>query len=180
MSQRKYLSFLCPSGKPSFILFPASDCHAEILQQIEDELEQPVQLIGAGFYDLVIEQGLPCFQVNGNSHSLRHRENATATQESADYLNSLIGHLAYLIKETHFDDLPYCCPVNFIEALDRALSGKTVAHGTVQIATNQESTEIRLMQVRGAYNTNSRPIFERLVARHLGGTLAQYAAASLA
>ena len=180
MSQRKYLSFLCPNGKPSFVLFPASDCHADVLQQIEHALKKPVQLIGAGFYDLTVDKGRACLQVNGNSQSLRNRENAEASQESADYLNSLVDHLAYLIKETHFDDLPYCCPVDFIDTLDRALSGETVAHGTVQIAANQESIEIRLMQVSGGYNTNSRPIFERLVARHLGGTLAQYAEVSLA
>lgn len=174
MTQRKYVAFLCPNGKPSFVLFPASQAHADVISQVEETLGARIQLAGAGFYDLIHDGESARFEVNGSSLSLRLQENASATEESAQYLNDLIHQLAYVVKDNHFDDLPYCCPQDFVLILDKAIHGESVARGAVELLVSKFGFEARLKQEFGGYNASSRPIFEKMVARLLIGNKSSY------
>lgn len=174
MSQRKYVTFLCPNGKPSSVLFPASQAHSEVIGEIEEALGARIELVGAGFFDLVHDGQAVHFEVYGHSLSLRHHQNASATEESLSYLNNLIDHMAYIVKENHFNDITYCCHQDFVEILDRAVNGETVARGKVELIVSKYGFLTRLNQEFGGYNASSRPIFEKMVARTIMGDNASY------
>lgn len=174
MSQRKYVAFLCPNGKPSFVLFPASQAHADVIHQVEEALGARIQLVGAGFYELVHDGDALRFEVYGNSQSLQLHENASATDESAQYLNSLINQMAYVVKENHLDDLAFCSPQDFAHILDKAMNGESVARGSIDLVVSKYGFETRLKQTFGGYNASSRPIFEKMVARQLMGNEPAY------